>query len=608
MIMRRKSTLAFARKHIAPKFPEIAKALNLPMVAPILDAIDRTEAARFIVMAPAQVFKTLVLQLRAVRCMKVEPSNSLWYAHPEKFLDDFADEKFNPLFDAIDVLQPMLFQRPNGSLDPSKRARTRLQFPGWNFLLLSARVQNNRQGKTARDVYIDEPWTYEKGWLEEISKRRSSFDDDQNWREIYASTGSEIGGEDTPGSDFSLLWESSDKRVWHCRCPGCGGLFEPRRTHRDPKTQERSGGLVYKTTMLADGSPDVQAIADSVRYQCPLCAALFEDTLTSRTALNRGGEFRITNPNASTAPITIGWNVNACALKSWAELAVRMVVADMARQRGDLEPTKNLVMQSDAGIWDPMIYLREAKERPVGGYKMLQDWDREHFEEKEGQFDGKPSKVRLYSRSAFVDVQQDHFVVVVRKWARDSQSRLHYAEKIVTPEIVKERLDMCGVRPSWTFLDCRHVPERVRQLCGLYGWRAILGEPEKSYLHPSTGLRRIYSTPKPLDPWIGTPQQGRVLIWEFNFSKPSALERLSLLRTVPRNDGELHWSAADDAPEWYFKEIEAYHRVRKTGPKGDTYYEWQVHGPDHGADCEAGNVVIASMADLAGAESIGAKP
>jgi hypothetical protein len=277
-VLRRKSTLAFARKHCA-QIPTILDALDLPMVPDILDTIDRERGARFVIRAATQLFKTLLGQLRAMRSMLVEPAPALWYSHPEKSIDDFCDEKFNPLFDALGVLHPLLFT------DPNKRARTRYQFPSFptdlNFLLRSIKVQLNRQSKTARDIYYDEPWTYEPGWIADGGKRRSSFDEAGTWREIFMTTGT------VHLSEIDQIWKSSNQLTWHCRCPDCSQLFLPLRSHpKDQKTGVSPGGLVYETILRADGLPDEGAIAPTVRYQCPHCATQFPDTPATRLAMN----------------------------------------------------------------------------------------------------------------------------------------------------------------------------------------------------------------------------------------------------------------------------------------------------------------------------------
>lgn len=209
-------------------------------------------------------------------------------------------------------------------------------------------------------------------------------------------------------------------------------------------------------------------------------------------------------------------------------------------------------------------------------------------------------------RFCTVDVQLDHFVVTIRAWGPFSSSRLIWAQKVTTPGHIADLCALHHVPPERTILDGRHSTDRVRRICGQMGWRTFLGEGNvKDYAHLALGgIRRIYSEPKPIDPWQGTTNQGQGIIFEFNFSKLSALDRLHNLRTLEANDGSPLWTAAKDAPDWYFREVDAFYRMPKKNALGQTSYLWAVGGPDHAADCECMGVVAASMAGLVGSESL----
>ena len=79
----------------------------------------------------------------------------------------------------------------------------------------------------------------------------------------------------------------------------------------------------------------------------------------------------------------------------------------------------------------------------------------------------------------------------------------------------------------------------------------------------------------------------------------TSLESLELLRSFPRNDSQLHWSYAKDAPDWYRKEVDAFWRVQKKTANGEPYSEFTAgNRPDHAADAECINLIQARMADL----------
>lgn len=579
-MIRRKTTYSWAQKHAADN-PDIAAALALPQLRPILDAIDEYRAARFVILTVPQVFKSLAGQLRYMRSKQVEPRSSLWYRESKDQLEGFAAEKFNALFDACAPLRPLCYR------DRNKRKTLGATYPdGTALALLSAATRGNRQSRTACDIFLDEPWLFEPGWIGQISKRRGAYPHD--YREIYMTTGP------TKDTETDQVWESSDKRVWHVRCPKCEQLFFPARTHHNDK-QERIGGLQYETVLKPDGKPDDAAIAASVRYQCPLCREILENSDATRLAMNGTvdaprGEYIVTNPGA--APRTFGWHVHHIALKDWAEVAIKMVKATLARQRGDFTVLEEVTRFYDAATWDPEPQLQEAKARPLGGYKMGEEWAEEAKDP-----DGRPV------RAATVDVQLDHFVLVIRMWSKTGASRLRYCDKVTTPARIRDLCMEHGVIPQRVFLDARHEPDYVRKVAAKYGWRVLMGEDDKDYFHKESGMRRIFSEPRVIEAFAGSGNlSGKVA--QFMFSKQSALTRLHLLRTLPSASGALVWSVADDAPEWFFKEIDAHYRKKVHAPDGTEYFVWHGLKGDHAGDCEAMQIVFASMAGLIGAESL----
>lgn len=603
--LRRLSTRTFAARALEnmENAQKLREAFALPQIVDILDTMDAMQGARFFILAPYQSFKSLVGQFRLLRNFYLRPGPCGWYAPSDDFAKEFAALKWGPLFDSQPLCQSLLYHGSTGKPDASKKTTQRYSLAGGSsLLLLSAATENDRHGKTVRDIYCDETHrygftargaAYEAGWREQISNRRGNYSESGDWTELDMSTGL------TGGTEAATLWASTDQRTWHVRCPACRKLFLPLFTHRHPDTQEIIGGLRYEKHFLANGLPHEQAIAETLRHECPKCHATLPDapgsrTLLSGTAAKPRGIYIAQNENAAAR--AIGWNFTAITIRPWLHIAIRFEKAMLAFRRGDPEPLANWIREEMGGIWDPAEHFNAQKTKPLGRepYAMGEPWKDEAKDK-----GGRPM------RTAGVDVQQDHFVLVIRKWAEDARSRLHWAEKITTRGRLQETLDKHQVFPRRVFLDTRYDSETVRRYAQDAGWCCFFGEGEKDYLHPDLGVRRIYSEARYMDAWNGTDQGGRGRVAEFNFSKPSALSRMHLLRTLESNSGNPMWTAAHDAPAWYWKEIDAFHRIRKE-PKGggEAYYEYVVHGPDHGADAEALNVVIASMLGLVGAESV----
>lgn len=598
--MRRLSTLTFGRRVAAQieNGTKLSEALELAMVVDILNTMDAHDAARFFILGPFQTFKSLIGQLRLLRNHCVRPRPALWYAPTDDFGKDFADTKLNPLIDALPQVQALHFDTgQRGAIDRTKAGKlTRRLTGGASHLLLSAKTENDRHGKTACDIYRDEVHLYEAGWMSQITNRHGAYPDE--FTETDMSTGL-IGG-----TDAAKAWADTDQRTWHCRCPACNKLFEPRFTHYGPDVDPATGkpaiigGLRYTRAFRPDGLPDEAAIAATLRYECPLCHASFPDTHGSRvlfsgTATAPRGLYVMANPTPSLR--CFGWTFHGIAVRAWLPIVIRFEKAQLARARGDLEELGKWVREECAGIWVPHEHVKEQKLRPTGGYKMGDPWPSEDSDP-----NGKPYRV------ATVDVQQDWFRLIIRMWNKRSQSRLLWADTVTTPGRIKELCDAHGVLPERTVMDRRHKPSYVRMLCAQYGWRSLMGEHDKDYLHPD-GIRRIISQPQFIDPFLGTAHQGQALVVENNFAKWTALDRLDLLRRLTTNSGEPLFSAADDAPEWYFKEIDAYAKIPKF-KNGEEHHEWQASGPDHSADCEIMGIAVASALNLTGSESLTPAP
>lgn len=594
----RLSTLNFARKAaaFAEGGAEIRAALDSPQAVEILETMDAHQGARFFVLFPYQTFKSLIGQARMLRNHRIRSAPSGWYVPSDEFAKDFADTKINPWADAIPQIEELRFPG-----DKTKTTKLKVLYCGGaSQRIFSANTESDRHGKTLRDIYFDEVHMWKSGCIEQISNRRGSFP--YTFTETFMSTGLTKGEEE--GGEATQIWETTDQRTWHCRCPKCDGLFEPLYLHRDAATQEIIGGLRYEKAFLANGMPDPKAIADTLSYQCPRCQEKFPDNIGSRelfsgTSREPRGCYVAKNPNALER--NFGWNCHGIALRPWLPMVMRFETAQLARSRGDIEPLGKCIREEFAGIWDPEKYLRpetQSRYQHPTPYNMRDEWSGEI---KDAQ--GRPF------RFAHIDVQQDYFVYVSRKWGRFSQSRMQFAAICLSPSEIQQHLTADGVPAERVFFDSRFDSQRIRSICALMGWRTMMGDKAmRDYMHPD-GIRRIYDEPKKIDAFTGTIHEGQHsggFVWETLFSKNSALNRLALLRSADSKapDGTPLWTAAADAPDWYFKQINAHFLKLVHKPDGTSYRVWHGHKDDHADDCEAMAMPTASMASLTGAESL----
>lgn len=602
---RRISTYAFAQlaaEHLDDaSAKKVRDALARPQIVDILHTLDGPRPLRAFILACYQVFKSLVGQLHLARNLVVAPGKALWY-HPTKAdAETFAEDKLNPLLDAQPLIRALAFDT-RGSSTKLRRSLA----GGATLQLLSFTTERDRHSRSARDLYIDEVHQVEEpGTLHQIRARHGDFSSE--FLELFMSTGL------TVNTDAAAEWATTDQRVWHCRCPACHKLFEPRFAHYAEDGQTIVAGLRWERHYLDNGLPDERAIAPTVRYECPRCHASHPDTEATRlafsgTAAHPRGLYVITNPSAyARSP---GWTFSALSIRAWLPLILRFEKAQLALQRGEYEPMAKFIREELAGIWDPELYLRRQATRPVSAYKMGEDWpleDRAH---------------PLGSRFCTIDAQQDYYVLVIRMWGRRSASRLRFCARPKSVTEINEILAAHSVQPRHVFIDSRHDTTRIRRLAALMGWNCMQGDGRtegtapKNYLH-SDGLRRIYDEePKLLDSAIGTLDEGQGrIVHEWLFSKQSALDRLHLLRTEryapnplePDRLEPLH-ACPEDTPDWYWQQAFRHYRKTTTNRDGSLTTTWYSSGGDHAEDCEACGVVVATMAGLTGAESMPVEP
>jgi hypothetical protein len=293
---RRISTAAFATRaasRMGEAGNKLAEALHSPQIADVLATLDGPRPLKAMLLGPVQVFKSAVGQLHMARNMAVRPERALWYNITEDDSKDFAGQKLNPLLEAQPIIAGL------SSKDRAKAATLRRNLVnGASVLLLSSSKERDRHSKTARDIYVDEVHQIDQpGAIAQIRNRHGAFPKD--FLEFYMSTGL------IADTEADLEWNSTDKRIWHVRCPECNKLFEHRFAYYSEDGQAIIAGIRYEKHYLDDGMPNERLIKASLHYECPHCHAHLPDTDQTRLALSGTkdkphGLYVCTNENAES--------------------------------------------------------------------------------------------------------------------------------------------------------------------------------------------------------------------------------------------------------------------------------------------------------------------
>lgn len=442
MTVRRLSTLTFARRLAAhlPDGQKLLQALHRPQVADILETLDRHDHGRFFILGPFQVVKSLIGQLHLARNHWINPVKAGWYGPTDKFQAEFYRGKLERLLAASPDLALCKFLKPGAnrahlrpeSFDTNRYTVSRHTYTeDATHQLLSAATEPDRTGRTLQHTYYDEVHLWTPGWIRQIQNRHGDYIETENWKDILMSTGLNRG--ETEGAEATEIWDQTDQRTWHTRCPHCQKLSEDRLIHRygesdfslldemdrarargaseselstlnsQLSTQRGSsdpdapllGGYFYDRATLPNGHPDHTLIAATLRYVCPRCSTpdptpgarryrptcSLPDSTASRELLS--GTFDHPRglylaKNAHPYPAHYGWNFTALTVRPWIDVILNWEKAQHARARGDLEPLAKVIREDLAGIWHPLKEMKDTRHRPKGGYPMadLTKWGR----------------------------------------------------------------------------------------------------------------------------------------------------------------------------------------------------------------------------------------
>jgi hypothetical protein len=535
-----------------------------------------------------QHIKTLAAQLVQLYGLHTSPCNSAHYDLTAEALKEFSDDKFVPLIDNTDTITRTI---PDQAY---RRTKFYTSTPYGYIRLLSAGIMANRNSKTLERITADESWAYrdEEGWLEQIHDRQSSFQ--WQWQMFLPSSGQ------TAGSQLDELWRKSTQRTWHVKCDCCGEEIPYIWKLPAVNGKVPPGGMRYASSeevMNEEGMIDWVKLRESVYYQCQLCEGRMDWSAADQDRRNMNGRYIQMNDNGD--PSIEFFHYNAMVHVPWPELVTRWKEATIARSRGDLSKLENFVRKQLAQSWNESEYMTdEVQESARGGYLLGQEWDA----------DGNDPLM-----FCTVDVQKDHYYVVIRAWAIINgilQTRLIEREKVVSVGQIRDladkwKLKQGGIRGSRVFLDGNYNTVQIQRIAGENGWMVFRGDKAADFRHPD-GLRRIFSDVQYLDTGQGTEnaKNGSRYVGQIRFSKNSALSRLSLIRSIRTTDEKLVWTYADDAGSIYERQINAWHRISKTAPDGRRYYDFinRDSKDDHYGDCEIMSCVCAAMAGLVGVD------
>jgi hypothetical protein len=531
------------------------------------------------ILGSVQHIKTLCAQLLQLYRAHTAPTRQAHYDLTKETVKEFSDDKFMPLIKNTKAIMGCI-------PDERKALTTYYTSTPFGFIrLASAGILAHRNSKTFEFISADESWAYQSSWLKQIRDRTTSYV--WSWSMFLPTSGQ------TAGSELDDMWNESTQRTWHVKCDCCGEEI-PYVWNPDSEI----GGMKFASgeeARDADGGINYDNIRASVEYECQLCGERMPWNPADVERRNQSGHYVQLNPSGD--PKLDFYHYNAIAHHPWPDLAVMWHQAMAAKNRGSLDDIENFIRKRLCQPWDESIYISVSNDvESAGNYEMGEPW---------------PDAIHHFCT---VDVQKDHWYMVIRAWARNAESRLIHAQKVTTN--LNAIVDICnkwgiaqdGIDPagkgSQVFVDGNYNTTEVQRIAAKHGWMVLRGEDCKPFRHDD-GTYKIYGDIQYIDTWQGTDINTGAVKYcgQFRYSVPETRLRLATLRSM--DDPKQIWTHASDVPPYYIKQLNSWVQVAKEDPRtGRTYYDFRNfrNRHDHLYDCERMQLVCAAMAGLIGSD------
>ncbi len=547
---------------------------NSPWVREVMEAIVDPKIKLVSMIAAVQSSKTTAPELTLCYIISNLAGPCLWLDQTDEDAKDESESRLQKLFESCAPVKKLFPKNKN------KQRNCTIHFSnGMTLWMLGAYNKTNLQRRSIRWLFGDETWRWPVGHMAEAEARTTAF----GWlgKCVFMSQGGE------ENDDTHRKFETTDMREWHYKCPKCGKFvsFKWENVEWDDDCKDENGEY------------DFNKINHSTALKCQECGEYFEDSDRMRRILNKDGKFIRMNLNAS--PENVGFHWNAMASMSWGKLAELYLRAKIAARKGDSSLLQQFYQKRLALPWREFAedYRLEIAS---GSYMSGDTWDEEAGFNRKGEIISPPfgtneciAPLRILS----VDVQMDHFYLVVRGWSINGSSRLLWHEKVLTWEDIEEVQKRFNVLDNLVFIDAGYNSFEVYKQCGLRNWIALMGDNRANFHHrlpQGKTVLRFYSPVKHI--FISKYVKCRMHFWS-NLNVKDTLARIR--RNQNPADGAT-WEVPTDISEDYLKMMESEHRIKK----GNSWI-WEQIGnrPNHYLDCEAMNCAGALMLKIIGNDS-----
>lgn len=357
-------------------------------------------------------------------------------------------------------------------------------FPHMPFVSGGAN-QSNTQEKSMRVLWGDECIFWKPGVMRDFLARHHNR---WNRKVMLVSQGGIAGIEDedgdvSGGDEFWQEWMKSDRGEfsWKCDC----GSSQP----------FSFDSIKYDTITRGSKGVDEQATSETARLVCGECQKEYPDEAQTRRRLSSSnmdnGSLGYVKTNPNGLKYIRGFHVDSLAIWwiPWAQEVLEFLEAKRQAKVGVIEKLRQWKQKRRAQFWSEDMADSEIVVSKSGFLKS----DHEDGAEIEGEV----------FRSATIDAGGDHFWMSIVAWRQGGTCRILYEGYI--PSDGDKEVELCAISDRYkvprprVFIDVGYEPDRIFDLCILYGWTGIRGADKRTFLHRTAKgkmIEKLYSTIK----------------------------------------------------------------------------------------------------------------
>lgn len=586
-----------------------------PMIKGPLEALRRRTVRHVVSMAGVQCLKTLIGEFWLLWTIAHNPGPTQWLHNTNEEAKEHAQERF------LDLIQSFPAVAKYYTDNRHDRTTCFIKFRHMYLRMEGAETKSNLQRKSIMNQMRSEVWQsryWVPGTLKEADSRLTQFvHNSKKYTESQPGMDAELEVD-----DMHAAYLQGDQNVWQFPCEACGKFQPFLWSHvRADGTRAAMRWDDTERTRRPSGDWRWPELISTVRYECIHCGhAHYDDPLTRRR-INATSKFVPQNPDADPSTCSYTWNQLAMPNLSWFRTEIggvyNFLLAHDAAKRGYDKRLREFFQKVLAEPYNP---ARHGLFNRLESIEVNTTPNADHAIELQG--------IRFVHRLMAVDVQIDHYWVLIEIWSAGGDSLTLHAEKVFAWADVRARQETFHVPDENVSIDCAHRTHEVIQECARHGhqaldhrkrrvwacWRAFRGSDQDQFMwRPKTGAQKGQSIALPYTwpPAIGDPCSGLgardprraefagkyTLL--FTWSNPT-IKDVVIRRRDGRADGIKTLTGRGDWNEEFSRQMHSQKKVFVRGQFGRGKWKWEAFRDDHLFDCRCMVTVRAFQLHLMG--------